>query len=407
MAKLVGISNSVAGLSYELGRHWVTIGRSLGNTFQVVESSISGQHCEVLLRDLELVVRDMRSTNGTFVRGTLVSEAVIQAGEIFRLGDVEFRFELPARPNPSAADKIQPQKSAATQPRRHQVLLVDDSMAFLETVGELFETLGDKSWQIHRASAADQALQILQEHPVELAIFDINMPLLDGGQLLGIAHRRYPDVKKVILTGNASDSVRASCLANGAELFLEKPTSPDGMKFVFNVLNDLIAWNQREGFSGTLRQVGLTDVVQIQCLGRHSCILEVKNPKTHGEIYIEHGVIIHAVAGRLSGEEALHHLLSLNGGDFFMKQFVMPTDRSVRGEWEMLLMEAARARDEDRIRHAEHDTVHLTRPETSSVSTHQPASATDNTRDEIKTLGDNIVVVSTYDGEWHPAGGTK
>ncbi len=28
-------------------------------------------------------------------------------------------------------------------------------------------------------------------------------------------------------------------------------------------------------------------------------------------------------------------------------------------------------------------------------------------REEIKTLGDNIVVVSAYDGEWHPAGGVK
>ena len=75
MAKLVGITKSVANLSYELGRHWVTIGRGVGNAFQVVESSISGQHCEVLLRDSELVVRDMNSTNGTFVRGTIVAEA--------------------------------------------------------------------------------------------------------------------------------------------------------------------------------------------------------------------------------------------------------------------------------------------------------------------------------------------
>lgn len=408
MAKLVGISNSVAGLSYELGRQWVTIGRGLGNGFQVVESSISAQHCEVLLRETELIVRDMRSTNGTFVRGALVSEAVVQAGEIFRIGDVEFRFDLTVFPSPSKGDQTHPSKTGTTQARRHQVLLVDDSMAFLETVGELFETLGDKSWQIHRASAADKALQILQQHPIELAIFDINMPLLDGGQLLGIAHRRYPEVKKVILTGNASENLRTSCLANGAELFLEKPTSPDGMKFVFNVLNDLIEWHLREGFYGTLRQVGLTDVVQIQCLGRHSCILEVNSLKVRGEIYIEQGVIVHALAGRLSGEEALHQLLSLNGGDFFMKQFVAPSDRSVRGEWEMLLMEAARARDEDRISRADEDTVHLTKPETIATSKHAGDShAPDGVRDEIKTLGDNIVVVSTYDGKWHPAGGVK
>lgn len=407
MAKLVGITKSVADLSYELGRHWVTIGRGVGNTFQVVESSISGQHCEVLLRDSELVVRDMNSTNGTFVRGVIVAEAVVKAGEIFRLGDVEFRFEMPARAIQPTADPLQPSKSTLTQARQHQVLLVDDSMAFLETVAELFETLGDKSWHIHRASAADQALQILQQHPIELAIFDIKMPLLDGGQLLALAHRRFPDVKKVILTGNATENLRATCLNSGAELFLEKPTSPDGMKFVFNVLNDLLTWQKREGFTGTLRQVGLADVVQIQCLGRHSCVLEVTSPMTSGEIYIQQGAIIHALAGKLTGEDALHRLLSLTGGDFFMRQFVMPLERSVRGAWEMLLMEAARARDENRINRSEQDTVRLTNPERSSSASHKSAPSPDSIPDEIKTLGDNIVVVSTYDHGWHPTGDSK
>ena len=57
MPKLVAITKSVAGLSYELGKNWVTIGRAAGNAFQIVETSVSGQHCEVLLRVDELLVR--------------------------------------------------------------------------------------------------------------------------------------------------------------------------------------------------------------------------------------------------------------------------------------------------------------------------------------------------------------
>src|SRR3954470_7561196 len=93
MAKLVVISKGQAGLSHELGRHWVTIGRAPGNMFQVAESSVSGQHCEVLLRGNELVVRDMRSTNGTFIKGTLITEGILRIGEVLQLGEVQLRLE--------------------------------------------------------------------------------------------------------------------------------------------------------------------------------------------------------------------------------------------------------------------------------------------------------------------------
>jgi CheY-like chemotaxis protein len=427
MAKLVVISPPLTGLTYGLGKQWVTIGRSAGNAFQIVEASISGQHCEVQLRGNELAVRDMRSTNGTFVNGAQVTEAVLKAWDTFRLGDVEIRFEFAApsafRGNASIPPEIKPAVAvpvisipapapptvdAPTTPavRQNHVLLVDDSMAFLETISELFETMAEKSWRIHQASAADRALAILQEHPIDLAVFDIGMPMLDGVQLLSIAHRRHPDVKKVILTGNASESRRAECLANGAELFLEKPTSPEGIKFVFNVLKDLLVWQQREGFSGTLRHVGLTDVIQIQCLGRNSCILSVNNSQVDGAIYVESGVIVHATAGALAGEEALFKLLSLSRGDFQLKAFVKPAERTVQGSWEFLLMESARKRDEEKNIRVAEDTVVMTKLAPTATAPAAPPVATQSDKD-LPAPGDEFIVVSTYDGKWHPNDGDK
>ena len=89
MAKLVVISQPFAGLSYQLGRRWVTIGRNPTSDFQINETSVSGSHCEVLFRGRDLLVRDMRSTNGTFIQNTMVSEGVLGLGGILRLGDME------------------------------------------------------------------------------------------------------------------------------------------------------------------------------------------------------------------------------------------------------------------------------------------------------------------------------
>lgn len=425
MAKLIVTTKGLPASTFELGSHWVTIGRAPTNAFQILEASVSGHHCEVQLRGDNLIVRDMRSTNGTFVKGVVVSEGAVQPGESFRIGEVELRFDKapaiipPPKISisaPGIADKTPSAKPSAIgvapkDEKKHQVLLVDDSMAFLEALGEMFEVLSDRTWEIHRAPSADQALAILQNHPIELAVLDINMPMLDGVQLLAVIQRRHPEVKKVVVTAHATEAFRSACLANGAELFLEKPLSSDGFVSVYNLLNDLFAWSQKEGFSGTLRQVGLTDVIQIECLRRSSCILEVHNTDTFGAIHIEQGSIVHATAGAFAGEKALFGLLGLRNGEFRMKPFVSPPVRTIQGSWEYLLMEAARVNDEARLARPGDETVLLTRPAASakpampSASIEKPQPPVEDT--SFKELGEDIVVISTYDGNWHPVDGSK
>ena len=100
------------------------------------------------------------------------------------------------------------------------------------------------------------------------------------------------------------------------------------------------------GFRGVLRKIGLQDLIQMECLNRTSSVLEITNQATRGKIYLERGEIIHAVVDNLSGEKALNKLLSLRGGEFTLKPFERPEQRSIRGPWIQLLMEAARKRDE-------------------------------------------------------------
>ena len=367
MSRLVVISQGLTGLSHELGTHWVTIGRADGNDFQIVDTSISGRHCEVRLRGNELEVRDLRSTNGTFVDDKLVTEAILQPGQTLRLGEVELNLEItPADPSvvaPSAAaHSIKPapvkkQGPAGGTSTVFRVLFVDDSMAFLETISELFGDWGNKTWEIHTAVSADKALAVLEQKLMDLVVLDISMPLLDGVQLLGIIHQQYPNVKIVVLTGQGDENRRADCLAHGAELFLEKPTSADGLMPVFNMLNALVTWTNRDGFSGALGEIGLSSIIQMECLEGKSSVLEIRNSETDGEIYIESGAIVHAATGRLAGEKAFHQLLCLTSGEFSLKPFRLPPDRTLQGPWEDLLAKADRVRSEGNFSGGEDDTI--------------------------------------------------
>jgi len=172
---------------------------------------------------------------------------------------------------------------------------------------------------------------------------------VDGIQLLGIINQRYPGLKIAVMTGSPTEGNRAASLSNGAELFIEKPVSPDGVRVVFNKLNDMMSWAHREGFSGALRQVSLQEVIQMECIGRHSSILEIRNQQLRGQIYIEAGAVTHAAVGTLVGEQAFYRLLSLKGGEFQVKPFKAPPQRTMHDRWEFLLMEAARVCDEETV----------------------------------------------------------
>jgi predicted component of type VI protein secretion system len=121
MPKLVVLSEGLTGRSYELKVDKTTIGRLDDNSFQIQEQSISSHHCEVLLKGNDVVVKDLNSTNGTYINGEKVSEKPLKPGQILRLGQVEIRLEAdgtaPAAGAPSAADKKKMDPNTRVIPR--------------------------------------------------------------------------------------------------------------------------------------------------------------------------------------------------------------------------------------------------------------------------------------------------
>jgi pSer/pThr/pTyr-binding forkhead associated (FHA) protein len=101
MAKLVVLSAGMTGRTQELKAEKTTIGRVEDNSFQISEASVSSHHCEVLLRGNDVVVRDLNSTNGTFINGEKVTEKVIKPNQILRLGQVEMRLETDSSAAPT------------------------------------------------------------------------------------------------------------------------------------------------------------------------------------------------------------------------------------------------------------------------------------------------------------------
>lgn len=111
MPKLVVLSEGLTGKSYELKVEKTTIGRVEDNAFQIAEQSVSSHHCEILLKGTDVLVKDLNSTNGTYINGEKVSEKPLKPGQILRLGQIEMRLEgdgAAAAPAPAEKKKMDP-----------------------------------------------------------------------------------------------------------------------------------------------------------------------------------------------------------------------------------------------------------------------------------------------------------
>jgi Ca-activated chloride channel family protein len=94
-AYLVGIGGTVTGQRFELYLE-TSIGRGSRNDIVIESQMLSRSHTRFLFVDDHYVLQDLGSTNGSRVNGREVQSARLGHGDVIRIGDAEFRFELAA-----------------------------------------------------------------------------------------------------------------------------------------------------------------------------------------------------------------------------------------------------------------------------------------------------------------------
>jgi hypothetical protein len=87
--------------TFELEPGFNTLGRNPTNDFRVHDATVSSFHCEIVLNEDSILVRDLGSTNGTFVDGQSIQEGQLKPGQILRLGSAELRLDSHPLPEPT------------------------------------------------------------------------------------------------------------------------------------------------------------------------------------------------------------------------------------------------------------------------------------------------------------------
>lgn len=103
------------------------------------------------------------------------------------------------------------------------ILVADDNQQMRHSISDLLEAYG---MNCTLAEDGQQALVLLNTHHFDLILLDIKMPKINGLQVMNEIHNHYPDIKTIILSGEASFENSRIAFRMGAIDFLNKPYNP-------------------------------------------------------------------------------------------------------------------------------------------------------------------------------------
>lgn len=224
-----------------------------------------------------------------------------------------------------------------------KVLIVDDEETLTWSMAKSLSKDKDK-YEVLIANNGKEALNLLKKHKIDLVISDIKMPDINGLDLLVNIKVEHPQTKVIIMTAYGSADVQKEASRRGSLFYIEKPFEISDIR---KIIIDLIG--KKKGFQGRVFDVQLTDIIQMNCLGRLTTALVITRNGEKGVIYFNEGEVIHAECGDQKGTEAFYKILSWEEGEFVSNIGFVPPVQTIFQSWEHLLVEAMRRTDEKAV----------------------------------------------------------
>ena len=106
-----------------------------------------------------------------------------------------------------------------------KIIIVDDSPLIRKKMSGKFPR---DQYEIVTASNGSEALQFIQANTFDCMLLDINMPEMNGIELLKALQQNALKLPTIILTSDTQESTKNECMSLGAGLFFAKPNLLQG-----------------------------------------------------------------------------------------------------------------------------------------------------------------------------------
>ena len=207
---------------------------------------------------------------------------------------------------------------------KQHLLLVDSDPKSLRVMEVSLKKAG---FSVTTAADGRDALEKVQISPPDLVLSDTRLPEVDGFELCQTlkADERFRGIPFVFLTSQKSVEAKVRGLELGGDDYLTKPIY---IKEVVTRVRMILQKAERDraerretknGFAGSIADMGVVDLVQTFEFGRKTGSLLLTEGERSGTVWFRVGRVVEAELGRLVGELALYRMLTFAEGEFEVK----------------------------------------------------------------------------------------
>ncbi len=223
----------------------------------------------------------------------------------------------------------------------YNILIVDDEDTLLEAFEDYLSDFSDRL-EVSLASNGNEAVNVLENKPVDLVVTDLMMPEMDGFELLTYLNNNFPSIPIIVMSGYGNAETKNRLKSQDSLVFLDKPVRlKDLEEAIFAGLEDGPG-------KGSITGVSLASFVQLINSEQKTCLLEAKTEgKKPGYLYFNRGEPWDAVWDDYKGKEAAVEIIGWERAEINFKSLPKKKIRKrIDAEIMSLIMEAVSNSDE-------------------------------------------------------------
>ncbi|MBI5590335.1 MAG: response regulator [Deltaproteobacteria bacterium] len=274
----------------------------------------------------------------------------------------------------------------------NKVLIVDDDSSFLLSLSDgLLAYANDFS--VETAENGEKAVAYLSANPVDLVVTDLQMPVLDGFELLAYMAGHHPQIPVIVMTAFGTPNIEERIDDLGAMMYIEKPLD---FKVLANKINEGLDASSR-GFINNMNLVSFLQLIEME---EKTCTLDVKENDKQGTLYFSKGVLLDADTGDKSGVDAAYEIVCWENAEIEIRSMCKKREKERKIHFAMfnIIMEGYIRKDEQ----ATNGKGKGAKQDASSVRTacgdaEETSSPREMTIDDIIDTGKEINTMSIQD----------
>ena len=211
--------------------------------------------------------------------------------------------------------------------------------------------LENDDFHVEVAKSVEEALQHLRNQNFTLVITDHKLEGRGDGFELLRTLRADPELRQipVVFHAPAETALVKYALELGAEDWLAKPHNVEIMAMKIQRIvarRHSNADTSHDGVRGSLREMGIMEMVQILASGYRSVQIYLENAKKSGELILQNGQIVSATCGEQTGDAAAIELLNWDDGQFRILPLRQTAAVGIRTSTDNLLLQSCHIKDD-------------------------------------------------------------